>query len=298
MLHEESHLSDQDLVLAADGELSSKRSAEIREHLAACWSCRARMSQLERAITDFVEARRGLDGELPPVAGPRALLRARLAEARAQETPGFAAVVFGLLRWPVTRILAAVAASLLLLAALGLAMRTSWPGLRLFSIGGEAAAAPKARLTPGATVPLTREDVCNGNPSTQAQVLPASLERRVLEEYGVTTSRPDAYEIDYLITPELGGATNIRNLWPQPYNTAWNARVKDQLEERLHTMVCNGEIDLATAQHEIAVDWIAAYKKYFHTNRPLVDKRQTGHWNSPRLELRAEIWARGRRSPS
>jgi hypothetical protein len=34
-------------------------------------------------------------------------------------------------------------------------------------------------------------------------------------------------------------------------------------------MVCGGQLDLATAQHEIAVNWIAAYKKYFHTRQPL-----------------------------
>jgi len=43
--------------------------------------------------------------------------------------------------------------------------------------------------------------------------------------------RPDAYEVDYLITPELGGATDIRNLWPYG-DTVWNAHVKDQLEDR------------------------------------------------------------------
>ena len=30
--------------------------------------------------------------------------------------------------------------------------------------------------------------------------------------------------------------------------------------------------DLATAQHEIASNWIAAYKKYFHTQTPLVPR--------------------------
>ena len=41
------------------------------------------------------------------------------------------------------------------------------------------------------------------------------------------------------------------------------------VEDRLRDMVCKGEIDLSTAQHEIATDWIVAYKKYFHTDRPL-----------------------------
>jgi hypothetical protein len=75
--------------------------------------------------------------------------------------------------------------------------------------------------------------------------------------------------VDYLITPELGGVDSIRNLWPQPYSTVWNAHVKDMLEERLHALVCSGQVDLATAQREIATDWIGAYKKYFHTARPL-----------------------------
>jgi hypothetical protein len=45
--------------------------------------------------------------------------------------------------------------------------------------------------------------------------------------------------------------------------------VKDALEDRLHDMVCSGQLDLATAQHDIATNWISAYKKYFHTQNPL-----------------------------
>jgi hypothetical protein len=36
-------------------------------------------------------------------------------------------------------------------------------------------------------------------------------------------------------------------------------------------MVCRGDVDLATAQRDIATDWIAAYRKYFHADRPVVD---------------------------
>jgi hypothetical protein len=51
----------------------------------------------------------------------------------------------------------------------------------------------------------------------------------------------------------------------------WNAHVKDQLEDRLHEMVCRGDVDLATAQRDISTDWIAAYRKYFHADRPVED---------------------------
>jgi len=101
-------------------------------------------------------------------------------------------------------------------------------------------------------------------------MVPVSLQQEVFREYGLAGAKPEAYEVDYLITPELGGSSDIRNLWPQPYSSnVWNAHVKDALEERLHQMVCAGEIDLETAQRDIATNWILAYKKYFHTDRPL-----------------------------
>jgi hypothetical protein len=57
-------------------------------------------------------------------------------------------------------------------------------------------------------------------------------------------------------------AERLKNLWPEPYDIEWNARVKDRLENRLHAMVCAGEIDLPSAQKVIATDWVAAYKQY------------------------------------
>ena len=35
--------------------------------------------------------------------------------------------------------------------------------------------------------------------------------------------------------------------------------------------VCRGDLDLATAQHDISTDWIAAYRKYFHVDRPIME---------------------------
>lgn len=89
------------------------------------------------------------------------------------------------------------------------------------------------------------------------------LRQAVFREYGIVNPRPEDYEIDYLIAPGLGGTEDIHNLWPEPSTTPqWNAHVKDVLEERLHQLVCDGELDLPTAQRAIATDWIAAYKKY------------------------------------
>ena len=67
------------------------------------------------------------------------------------------------------------------------------------------------------------------------------------------------YEYDHLIPLELGGAVNDeRNLWPEP---GASPNPKDALEDRLRSMVCGGELTLAAARHEIARDWVAAYRR-------------------------------------
>jgi hypothetical protein len=40
----------------------------------------------------------------------------------------------------------------------------------------------------------------------------------------------------------------------------WGSYAKDKLENRLHDLVCKGVVTLADAQHEIANNWIGAYK--------------------------------------
>lgn len=130
---------------------------------------------------------------------------------------------------------------------------------------------PDSRLTPGATIVLNREAVCS-TANVKNKRVPVVLERKLLDEYGIRGAAPQAYEVDYLVTPALGGADDIRNLWPQSFSADWNAHVKDQLEDHLREMVCSGELELTEAQREIARNWISAYKKYFHTDRPLAQR--------------------------
>jgi len=84
MLREPFHLSDEDILLVVDGEVSGRRARQARAHLTACWLCRSRLGQLEGTIADFVTLHRHtLDPKLPPASGSRALLKARIAEAAA-----------------------------------------------------------------------------------------------------------------------------------------------------------------------------------------------------------------------
>ena len=262
MQSEESHLSDQDLLLLVDGELSAGEKTRAAAHLNECWSCRTRKQEIEETIGQFVRFHRdGLDPVLAPVAGPRALLKARLAQAASESEQSWHL-------WPIriTRLQAGAAAALIaLILIVGAASR-----LRPTSVARNVPVSfPEPSLTPGAVAATSREQVCRET-EPKNRVVPAALRRRVFEEYGLVSSEPQAYEVDYLITPALGGADDIRNLWPQSYGSAvWNARVKDALEDRLRDMVCEGRIDLTSAQKEISSDWIAAYKKYFHTSLPI-----------------------------
>ena len=71
------------------------------------------------------------------------------------------------------------------------------------------------------------------------------------------------FEEDHLISLEIGGSpTSPKNLWPEPYAGKDGARMKDQLENTLHSLVCSGAMTLQTAQESISTNWISAYAKY------------------------------------
>ena len=104
----------------------------------------------------------------------------------------------------------------------------------------------------------------------------APLPRKVFEAYGLDFQAADQYELDFLVTPELGGAAVTANLWPQPYQAGpWNAHVKDELERHLVRLVCGGQMALGDAQRELATDWVAAYKRLFRTKVPLRNYART-----------------------
>jgi hypothetical protein len=258
MLPEESHLTDQDLLQALDGELPAHRAAQVATHLYQCWSCRARKQEMEQTIRDFLQFHRDhLDPLLPSPVGSRALLKARMAEwgAAAQREES---------RWLSPSAWRPAAAALLFVTIVAAGYHYASP--LFFS---RRVTLPEPTLTPGVAFTASREQVCNSLPSKNRAV-PPSLQRQVFQEYGIPGAEPRAYEVDYLITPALGGADDIRNLWPQSYSaTTWNARVKDTLEDHLRELVCSGQLDLPTAQRDISSNWIAAYRKYFHTDKPL-----------------------------
>jgi hypothetical protein len=134
------------------------------------------------------------------------------------------------------------------------------PSAGLFSL-------PNPALTPGVADPrVTQADIqttiCVSGYTAAVRPSESVTEPEKLASmraYGVT-GPPSAYEYDHLISLELGGAPNdLRNLWPEP---GASPNPKDGLEGHLHAEVCNGNISLATAQHEIATNWVATYRQW------------------------------------
>jgi hypothetical protein len=291
MRDDQHHLSDEVLLLSADQELSPRREAEALAHLALCERCRARRDKLQLVASDFSYAHREeLTAELGSAQGSRADLQAQLAElSSGSKRSGWQyplANLFAGTRW-------AYVAAVLLVAALGLRLLSQEALKRdsqtLLAASGSGPLLPEPRLTPGVTRPINVSQVCTPGPPDQMATIPMAVRQAVFHEYGMDGSRPREYEVDHLITPELGGTDDIQNLWPEPYaTTEWNAHVKDELEDRLRELVCQGKLDLPTAQRDIATNWISAYQKYFHTDKPLTDTSSL-RWAQERKSA-AEVW--------
>jgi anti-sigma factor RsiW len=294
------HPSGEELLMAIDGELSGRQFARVESHLASCWACRVRKQELETAIADFIPFQRtSLGDHIPPADGPRALLRARLRQlSDGDSRPGWlhflgrspkgahmrnqAIKEVGdpsvgtldtapVLSEPFKRLGWVTLAAALLIASVAPAVWHRF--VQRSAAQPVVVTVPNPAFTPGAKVLSSQPNVCRET-RAKNKIVPTSLQARVFAEYGIRTAGPGAYEVDYLITPALGGADDIHNLWPQSKKAGvWNAEVKDALEDRLHDMVCEGHLDLNVAQREIATNWIEAYKKYFHTDRPLGDTR-------------------------
>src|SRR5215471_3433802 len=157
MWFRETHPTDQDPILAADGEWPPRRAERLRKHLAACWECRVRAQELEGAVSEFVHLyRRDLDPLLPPASGRRALLKAQLDElASSHRSPWRQAPPV----WRRRLVPIAVGAFILVLATMMLPHR--WTSRRPAMYASFVPISfPATELTPGVTGAKTRDQVC------------------------------------------------------------------------------------------------------------------------------------------
>jgi hypothetical protein len=134
--------------------------------------------------------------------------------------------------------------------------------------GGQEVYYPDGHLTPGATMNVTKDQLCVHGYTAAVRDVPIQKKRQAFALYHIPYSNHSQYEVDHLISLELGGSNDIKNLWPQKYcpketakKSCFGAREKDVVETNLHKRICTGQITIKQAQHIIVTDWYAEYIK-------------------------------------
>jgi hypothetical protein len=135
-----------------------------------------------------------------------------------------------------------------------LAMLVSTPAL------AEDPILPNPHITPGTTMKdLGLERLCLSGYTGSVRNVSTAKKKVVYELYDLPYGT-GKYEVDHLISLELGGDNSVKNLWPESYLThPWNAKVKDKLENKLHQLVCDNIMPMEEAQQKISTDWIKTY---------------------------------------
>ena len=120
---------------------------------------------------------------------------------------------------------------------------------------------PDPACTTGAVFSnLTKDDICWSGYSASVRDVPESLKSKVYENYGVERV-PYAYEVDHCCSLALGGSNEISNLWIQKYNMTLGAYDKDRVENCLHRLVCDGDMNLQQAQYDVCHNWTKYLKE-------------------------------------
>jgi hypothetical protein len=107
----------------------------------------------------------------------------------------------------------------------------------------------------------TAAEICAPGYSESVRAVSTRTKRGVYAEYGIKkhAHARGRYEVDHLISLELGGSNSLANLWPEAAVPRPGFHEKDVLENLLHDRVCAGTVTLAAAQQAIAGDWVAEY---------------------------------------
>ncbi len=120
---------------------------------------------------------------------------------------------------------------------------------------------------------LTTEELCERGYTKKVRAVNTRLKKQVFKNYGVVRGHFREYEVDHIISLELGGDNSIDNLFPQPYEVylkvngkdmRMGAREKDVVETNLHKKICRGEMSPKQAQEIITTNWVGYYLKLKH----------------------------------
>jgi len=121
---------------------------------------------------------------------------------------------------------------------------------------------PDSACTPGDIIPTaTKAVICQSGYASSVRNVPTSEKDQDYAAYGIFHHAAGQYEVDHLVSLELGGSNSLANLWPEAASPKPGFHEKDQVENYLHDQVCSGAISLKEAQIEIATNWLAVYHR-------------------------------------
>ncbi len=135
--------------------------------------------------------------------------------------------------------------------------------------------------TPAASSTIVDHHLPTVSGSINPAVTQANIDQTICIKGWASTQRPDTkatnkikaeflskvddkvathYELDHVISIELGGALLDRNnLWLEPYTNPGGAREKDVVETYLKNQVCARKTTLKQAQYDIVHNWYQIY---------------------------------------
>lgn len=134
---------------------------------------------------------------------------------------------------------------------------------------------PDPACTPGAvdaavTDRNTATTVCRRGGYTSSVRPPESLtepvKRKLLAAYGIPAKRIGDYELDHLVELASGGASDVRNLWPEPdkfqqfHRGSYVRNDKDVVEAYTFHAICDGKVSVTAVQRAMASDWTTAVR--------------------------------------
>ena len=119
---------------------------------------------------------------------------------------------------------------------------------------------PDFACSPGAVLTTDSKVICVSGYTKTVRNVTEATKKKVFTEYGIPYSQRSNYEVDHIISLELGGSNDISNLYPESYLIKNGAKTKDIFENYLHKQICNGKMTVPEAQRQISSDWFYYYQ--------------------------------------
>ena len=165
-----------------------------------------------------------------------------------------------------SKVSALFTAGILISATLGLAAC----GAATYS---ESSGRPNIKLTPGAIHPAVtqsniRSTICvSGWTATVRPPVTYTNQLKYNQLHSGYNLNGDLnmkdYEEDHIVPLEVGGhPSSPLNLFPEPRNIRLGSYLKDQLENRIHQLVCSGQLSLNAGRTVFLTNWEKGYQKY------------------------------------